>query len=53
MKFSGVVAYVDDIYQLKFQLKVRKGVGSIGVQKMVSDAFNILFKYAKISDLDL
>jgi hypothetical protein len=32
MKFCGVVAYVDDIQELKFQLKIRKGVGSVGVQ---------------------
>jgi hypothetical protein len=32
MKFGGVVAYVDDIHQEKIRLKIRKGVGSIGVQ---------------------
>jgi hypothetical protein len=32
MKFGGVVAYVDDIDQKKIQLKIRKDVGSIGVQ---------------------
>jgi hypothetical protein len=32
MKFGGIVAYVDEILQQKFQLKIRKGVGSVGVQ---------------------
>jgi hypothetical protein len=32
MKFGEVVAFVDEIHQHKFQLKIRKGMGSIGVQ---------------------